>query len=211
MASKKKLLALGIVSWDGVERRTNRYGAILLGPTTYDDKSVGIDHTFDKEVAVELDGKRVHMTATVLEDRISGHMGDLALGIVPIKPERGDVIDLGVGILQFGKLAWATEPSIVLKPGDDRQVFWFNPHDLYRLHDQSVALYVEETEADFTPAPEIDDDDSVEAISTGDGFQAKTKKDSIRIEPRVESLGGGLFSMTPPSSEPFGKRLKVGR
>jgi hypothetical protein len=41
-------------------------------------------------------------------------------------------------------------PAVVLRPGDPRDELWIDPRKLYRLHDQTVELLIEETEDAFS-------------------------------------------------------------
>jgi hypothetical protein len=50
------------------------------------------------------------------------------------------------------------DPNItatVLAPSDGRETFWMDPRKLYRLHDQTVDVLVEETADEFTVAPDL--------------------------------------------------------
>jgi hypothetical protein len=149
-------LAHGVFTWSGSERRSDRYGSFNLLAEPFDGKEV-TKPTYDTEVAKKLEDKRVRIFVRVLATRKSNHIGDLFLGILPSTPEVGEEVDLGVGILH-------TEPceydhkvtSTSLEPGDGRDTFWFDPRKLYRLHDQTVDIFVEETADEFTPAPDLD-------------------------------------------------------
>lgn len=199
---KPKLIAQGIFMWDGNERRSDRYGAFYANTSSYNgDKSKTIRPSFDQDVLKQFVGKRVKITAIVMENRESGHIGDLFLGITPDPLPAGQTIELGIGIL--GSHA-AHEGQIALEivPEDHRKTFWIDPRIFYRLHDQTVKIYVEKSDAPAHPvyrqAPSSSGD---EAIANGDGtLQVKASEEGkYRIEPKVESLGDGMFSITQPS------------
>lgn len=131
----------GIFSWDGRERRSDRYGVFALDKT--DDAGWSANpQAFDTE--------RCHITVEVLETRESGHIGDLFRGIFPERPEVGEVIDLGTGTLFVERYDWACGGfGVGLRPADDRDSDWFDPRSLYRLHDQTVRVTIA-TETDRT-------------------------------------------------------------
>ncbi len=134
----------GIFSWPGEERRSNRYGLVGLYPETFDN-TVTEPVLYDKKQLASLSGKQVRVVATVLIARQSGHIGDLFLGIFPEQPMPGQVFDLGTGEL-FSEPLESSDgrdvASIGLKPSDGRQELWFDPHQLYKLHDQTVELEI---------------------------------------------------------------------
>lgn len=102
-------------------------------------------------------------------------------------------------------------------PSDGREEFWCDPRVWYRLHDQTVELWIEETDEPESPDPSVHfaDIDNDDAISNGDGtLQIKTKKSisELKIAPKIERLtfGNGLFSVSNPSaSGNQGERLKI--
>lgn len=81
-----ELIGHGIFMWDGIERRTNRYGAFFLARTTYDE-NVKVDTTFNLEVLRPLLSKRVKVVCIVRESRESGHAGDLFF-VPPLLPHQ---------------------------------------------------------------------------------------------------------------------------
>lgn len=202
----KVQIGYGVFGWDGKERRTNRYGSVHLDSAPYANGPVAKAYVHQDKLN-ELCDKRVQLTAVVVETRESGHIGDLSLGIKPSMPSVGEEIDLGVGIMQIMD-SWDHIPAIALRPGDNRAEFWIDPRKLYRLHDQTVNLFAEETAADFTPAYNASSD--LGAISNGDGsFQVKTKSDKpLRILPRIQKIEPGLFSMQMPGG-PKGERFDI--
>lgn len=209
---KMKKIAFGILTWCSSERRSDRYGAIILGDSPYNGPD-RVKPKFNKATATAFVGKRVRLTAKVIESRQSGHVGDLFLNIRPSQPEVGEVIDLGVGIFDHGLVDWTTSPTILLKPIDGRERFWIDPRKLYRLHDQTVEVFVEETTDACSPIPDVENEkDPDEVLSNGDGssFQAKAAKLSsrTRLIPKVKSLGNGMFIMSPPASAPEGEAIE---
>lgn len=105
----KKLLAKGIFSWDGAERRSDRYGSIHLSSTPYEGSAVVVVE-YDTALLNELDEERVHLTCVVIEARESGHIGDLSHGFYPSKPDVGEIVDLGGRQTRPGeRLGWHAE------------------------------------------------------------------------------------------------------
>jgi hypothetical protein len=144
MKKKKKIASCtGIFTWDGIERRSDRYGAVNISATDF-DSTARVERKFDIDGLRQLVGKRVSIKARVLAVRDSGHLGDLFRGIFPSRPDVGEVIDLGQGTLALEACSWDEFPAIALKPPDGRQHDWYAPHKLYRLHDQTVELMVSE-------------------------------------------------------------------
>ena len=80
---------------------------------------------------------------------------------------------------------------------DGRETMWMDPRKLYRLHDQTVALYLTETDEPCSPAPDLSTTDGG-AIDNGDGsVQTKPQggKAVRTIKPRVERIGDGMFAL----------------
>lgn len=200
-------IGLGIFGWDRNERVTNRYGAINLADATFDSEHKCVGAFLETHSAL---GKRVRLTARVLEARKSAHLGDKALGIVPTTPEVGETVDLGVGVLVQGINA-VGEPMALLMPGILRDELWMDPRLLYRLHDQTVELFAEPTDEPFSPVPDLPPV-SESIISNGDGsFQTKKMKvsngDQLQGTSRVEDLGDGMMRISPFVPE-AGTRMK---
>ena len=202
----KKMIGIGIFTWGGFERRSDRYGAIALVDKTYQD--VTVTTTVNNNALQQLNGKRVRLWAKVLEARESGHLGDLAHHISPSQPDVGEEIILGVGILRVLPREWACA-QMALEPGDGRSTFWIDPRKLYRLHDQTVEIHAEETQDDFSPAPEIRPAEA-ETIATGESDFSVQVKGAMpsRILPEIESLGEGMFIFSMPEFK-AGRRLKT--
>lgn len=200
----------GIFGWDGTERRSNRYGAFVLDKHPFQGEArakVSWDHTAIQGHV----GKRVRVTAAIVESRVSTHAGDAGLNIRPpaVAPTVGEVIDLGVGIFDTKDEVWegVKITKIILRPNDGRPELWIDPRKLYVLHDQTVDVFVEETTDDFTEAPIIACKEG--AFDNGDNsFQVK-KRGAGHIPADFEKLGDGLFVITPPHSVPgaFGRRV----
>jgi hypothetical protein len=190
----KRRLGFGVFMWDGAERRSNRYGSFYPTDTTFgENPDTRVNAFIDQGVLRKLKGKRVKVTAKVVISRKSGHVGDLFLHVYPSQPAVGEEVVLGVGDLDSeiqGGL-----PAPVLRPGDGRTELWIHPEKLYRLHDQTVTIYVEETDEDYSPAPQLKVDNTG-AVGVGNGYiQAKKIEieDGDKMAPKVERLGDGLF------------------
>lgn len=131
-------LGMGQLSWHAEERRTDRYGTVCLWSDASPDKP-GIPLPWKPEAAA-CDGKTGYLVAYVLETRESAHIGDLMRGIYTERPVVDEVVELGPGILFFEeKPPWGVH--VGLRPDDGRDTDWLDPHELYRLHQQTVRLY----------------------------------------------------------------------
>jgi len=205
-------LAHGVFTWSGSERRSDRYGSFNLLAEPFEGAEV-TEVTYDRELAKKLEDKRVRILVRVLATRKSKHIGDLFLGIKPSTPEVGEEVDLGVGIFHTEPCEYDSKVlSTFLVPGEppSRDTFWFNPRKLYRLHDQTVDVFIEETTEEFTPAPNLKQETDEGLIASGDGsFQSKGVELSgrTRIKPRVEPIGDGMFVMTQPGAFKQGERV----
>jgi hypothetical protein len=126
---KRILLGQGRLSWAPIERVSDRYGTVTLF------KSWDGFSTVDLIKTVESKGKLIAVVKNVATSR---HVGDLFHKIYPFTPEVGDEIVLGEGKLFY------TEDSVGIEPvDDDRDDFWLDPKQLYKVHDQTVVLYFE--------------------------------------------------------------------
>jgi len=152
------IVGLGIFGWWPEERHVHRYGSFFLSDKTSDEAVSTQSHLEDLSSLV---GKRVKIQCRVIEARESVHIGDRYLDIYPTTPVAGEVIELGVATL--GLETEYSETSIIMEPGDERSYFWIDPHKLYRLHNQTVEISIEETDEPFTTAPEGWDDPRLEA------------------------------------------------
>ncbi len=194
-----KKVGHGIFTWEGSERRSRRYGFFaLLGENFNTDAFSRIE--FDLTYLQQVQGQRVRLKAVVREARKSGHIGDLILKIEPSQPEPGEEIELGVGTLRLERdpaLGW----TFGVQPSDGREVFWVHPQKLYRLHDQTVDLYVEPTSDLEHEAPDLPLTGEM-AVAVGDGqsLQVVGRLPS-RVLPTTVSLGEGLFSLSAPSTK----------
>lgn len=181
----------GVFMWMSPERQTNRYGAFFLSDTTYAGEKVAAPSlTFGTEHT-----GRGRVVAVVVANRESGHVGDLALGIRPAMPDVGAEIDLGIA-----NVAAETDPDfpgirmVVMHPDDGREELWIDPRQLYRLHDQTVDIYVERTDEPCSPAPDLQAKAGTFAIGDG-SFQTKKAALPKRLPPKFARLGDGLFMM----------------
>jgi hypothetical protein len=196
-------VAFGIFTWNSPERRTNRYGAIYMADSDFGDTSK-ITPTMDMERLFALQGKMVKLSCLVVETRQSSHLCDDFLKILPTTPEVGETIELGVGPLYIESDQWSPSKFVVgIKPSDGRRKFWIDPRRLYRLHDQTVKLLVEETDEPETddPTSEMKSHSENAMRSNGDGsFQVKVEDETggVFIKPKFERLGGGMFMVTHP-------------
>jgi hypothetical protein len=122
------ILGTGVLGWSSFERQTDRYGSIHLNynqddPQRFDGAPVGTSGV---------------LKAEVVESRDSFHLGDFGRGMGPSKPEPGEVIELGAGVLFTEDIGHAV--LVGVKPDDGREFDWMNPEKLYRCHGQLVNL-----------------------------------------------------------------------
>jgi hypothetical protein len=196
-------VGFGIFIWDSTERRSNRYGSFYLANETFHANAKATPYLMP---VTALNGRKVAVSCQVVQNRESGHLGDTVLGITPTMPEIGEIVPLGVAILRIEP---NSEPHctdiIVMRPTDDRTQLWIDPRRLYRLHDQTVYLFIEETDADVSPAPDIDQ--LTESVAAGvydplanPGEYALQVKNlsgdpnaAVSIPPRIVELGDGSF------------------
>lgn len=203
-------IAHGCFSWDGYERRSARYGSFVLHSSSYDGSEVATPfHDFNRLTAL-LDQK-VKVVVKVLATRQSGHIGDMSLAIEPSMPEVGQEFVLGVGILQMGSCSWDNSvPEIRLQPADGRQEFWMDPAIFYKLHDQTVDLFIEATTEDFSPVPGLKKP-APGIIYVDGGIQAvgmdPEEACSISNQLLLKNHGGGLYEFQDPP--PVGTKVSL--
>lgn len=201
-----ELIASGIFMWSASERRGRRYGYIYNADTNY-NSDVKVEPKTLVDVMSKFEGKRVRFIAKVIENRQSGHAGDLFCypRMFPVMPEAGEEIVVGIGTFST-----TSDPDTVagsadniafgVIPSDGRDYFWIDPRVIYRLHDQTVELYVEETtEADLPLSDVVDEAVEGKVISNGDGsFQVVGKKipKEMKLAKKLTRLGEGCFMLS---------------
>jgi hypothetical protein len=197
----------GIVGWSSTERRSNRYGSINLGSEGYSGNGT-TTNGMNVDRLLTMRGKRVKVMCKVIEARDSAHIGDHFLNIMPTTPDVGEDIVVGVGVLDLELSFDGVSYDLVLRPNDGREELWIDPRVLYRLHDQTVDLYIKETEEDFSSAPRFDMRPEG-VIANGDStFQVKgVSPGEVRLAPKVRRLGEGLFSLSMDYEE--GERIDL--
>lgn len=201
------MVGYGIFCWGGEERRSNRYGSFTLTDSDYNNTTTV---TPKVNIPDELLGKRVRVVCKVVESRKSGHIGDLFLNIFPSQPEVSEEIELGIGFLHATVCDWSPEHlTIYLIPEDGRKMLWIDPRILYRLHDQTVKVFMEETTDACHAPPEFNtNEEGVKGAGEDEigGFiQTKGVEVDEVFVPRktLKPMGGGMFVAEPQS-------LKVG-
>lgn len=209
------MIGQGIFSWDGVERRSNRYGAVHLYDKTYNGEKPGVPVRVDYAQLKMFEGKRVRIVAKVIESRFSGHIGDLFLGVRPSKTKVGTCIDLGVGMLETPPNAFDGTPDFVLRPDDGREELWIDPRKLYQLHDHTVEIYIQETtDESEAVAPFGLMGRDPEAIETGDPngavqFKNVADGDQWRVPGTLRRLGRETFVIESPMTGRQGNRVPL--
>lgn len=124
-------LGTGVLMWDAEERRSDRYGSVVLYSSPDCDERI-------KLVQIK-EGVRGRLIAIVKETRKSHHIGDLFHGVFPKIPKTGQEITLGEGTLFFGN-----DDTVGLQPDDGRDTLWLDIRALYEAHAQTVTLCFEE-------------------------------------------------------------------
>ena len=130
------ILGRGVLSWDSLERVTDRYGTVRLFRHHR-------RHAPPVELASGHEGASGVLLARVIEARPSRHYGDLHRKIFPAMPAVGDDVILG-----RGELARHCEQSLYvvgLIPADGREDDWLDPVQLFRAIDQTVDLVFQPT------------------------------------------------------------------
>jgi hypothetical protein len=134
--SKGIYLGTGVLTWEPVERQSDRYGSVWLADKASGDDATSVIST-DAQQFADVEGK---LRAIVKETRISQHIGDLFRGIFPRTPKVGDIIILGSGVF-FWENTIGRGIAVGLRPHDGRSSDWLSPRSLYDCHHQTVALF----------------------------------------------------------------------
>lgn len=129
---KDIMIGVGVLDWNKNERISSRYGSFYL----FNDVILRVPKAL---FHIKGYGKLI---GRIRENRLSNHIGDIFHGFFPEKPDVGDVIELGEGILFYDEDIHGE--MVGLKPLDNREVFWLNPKSLYRCHSQTVEVYFRE-------------------------------------------------------------------
>lgn len=205
----RQLLATGILGWSKHARQSKEYGHVCVDPEGYSTGvRAGVPVLFDTDLLNSLRGHRVRIVAVVIEARQSEHCGDMfvfdpdtGVHVKPSKPEVGEEVELGVGRFQVKHDPGFVNPLFGVNTNDD-SMFQMDPERLYRLHDQTVHVYVERTTDPNTPRTRLIWDKAADkGKGTGDGcIQVNTvvgENDVVRARGTLQSLGDGMFVMEP--------------
>ena len=134
------LLAVGVLTWCGSERRSDRYGSVMiLDPDAPHDHDAQLRGATAPYLPFTVDSKLVNvpgaLAVEVVEVRESEHIGDLFRNIRPGGAVVGETLVLG-----HGTLFRAGKNSVGIKPAEDRESDWLAPKLLYRAHECVVRL-----------------------------------------------------------------------
>jgi hypothetical protein len=130
------LLGEGPLTWLPAERRTDRYGSVVLASL---HETGPWPSLIREDVARQFNGRVGELIAVVKIVRKSSHCGDLFRGLYPRPQEVGKIIVLGRGRLFVEP--WMDGGVLVgLRPEDGRKTDWLDPQSLYDAHDQTVEL-----------------------------------------------------------------------
>ena len=186
----------GIFTWDGEERRTLRYGYVTIHGADYLEK-VQTSSLLEVGLISDFVGQQMTLTVKIIETRQSGHVGDHFLKIYPSSPKVEEIIVLGTGTLSIKSTSFGIGYAIGLVPKDGREDFWIDPRILYRLHDQTVEIFMTPTAKPDHEKPDIQLYYPNGVISNGDDtIQVCTKEplnNFIRVNPKIDNLVNGLF------------------
>jgi hypothetical protein len=123
----------GVLDWCPEERRSDRYGTVILHETAAGNRPVSL------KVPSTPYGRLI---AEVLESRESYHVGDLFRGIYPSQPVVGARLLLGTGTFFCEEVSRGTT-AVGVWPADGRESDWLDPTVLYQAHHQTVRLVFE--------------------------------------------------------------------
>ena len=126
-----KIIGTGVLSWESVERISDRYGFVFLIDNADNKEAL----PFDSALILSQSGLKGTLKAFIIETRDSRHIGDLFRHIYPKTPPIGEEIELGKGTLAF-----RDDINVGLEPTDGRESGWLDPHALYQCHEQTVEL-----------------------------------------------------------------------
>lgn len=143
--TSRQLLAEGALDWAPRERRTERYGSVLIQTSGSVEDPM---HDPSVEYAKFLDapiGQLGRLVADVTVTRESCHIGDVSRGLAPETPRVGEQIVLGEGELFVEENGGM--PSVGVYPDDKRKTVWMDVDALYRVHSQTVRLFFEPAQA----------------------------------------------------------------
>lgn len=133
------LIGVGGLTWDGRERRTDRYGTIAVSDTNAEEEQITTGSHLKWGVIDRYRGCCGKLVAKIIATGQSVHIGDLFRGFYPTTPNVGDIILLGHGKLFPHKYTWGEAVGVL--PTDGRNTDWLDPQALYRCHEQTVELY----------------------------------------------------------------------
>jgi hypothetical protein len=140
----KTLLGTGRLTWDGSERRTDRYGTVWLMEDFEDADSfarVALASVVNDTTAAHFCGLFGTLTAKVIATRKSTHIGDFFHGVAPRTPKVGKELVLGTGTFFVEPFRYGTGVQVGVVPDDGRSAQWLDMRALYDGHEQTVELY----------------------------------------------------------------------
>jgi hypothetical protein len=132
-SSEHVVLGEGQLSWNGSERRSDRYGAVGL----YSDADWKVCANSQPLHCQIYSGTRGVLRAVVLETQDADHCGDLTHGWHVGGAKVGDVYELGEGVLFFDHEGGE---KVGVRPEDGRDTLWLDGPNLYKCHSQTVRL-----------------------------------------------------------------------
>jgi hypothetical protein len=134
----KILIGTGVLTWNSAERITDRYGSVALMPDGQTSRSGERPY-----LPISAVSGRGRLVAVVLESRTSTHIGDLFRDIYPSRTAAGSKILLNKRVGTVFLEDSRGQISIGVRPDDQQQCAdWLDPHQLYRVHEHLVELWL---------------------------------------------------------------------
>jgi len=145
METKRFLLGEGALTWNAIERRSDRYGSVYCCDKNSEEATISPNAKMNRDVCLEIDkleNQKGKLIAVVTGTRQSTHIGDFANGFFPETPALAEEIVLGEGTFIHDKNPYIDNCEMVgVLPDDGRKHQWMNGPALYRAHEQDVKLY----------------------------------------------------------------------
>lgn len=122
-------IGFGALGWHDKEYISSRFGYITLsGNNNFIDKDIIIAEE------IELGNLYGHVVSIGKSNLI-----DYDENVKKKSPLVGDIVLLGQGTLVYS----AEDNTVGLFPSHGLNDYWMNPHSLYKLHSQTIELYIE--------------------------------------------------------------------
>lgn len=205
-------IAVGVLTWCGSERRSDRYGSVMIldpaVPHTHGSLGGATAKALPLAVPPEIIDAFGTLKAEVIEVRESEHIGDLFRGLRPGGAQVGETLVLGTG--RLFKKPKVTSPQVGVNPGDGRDADWLNPTMLYRVHECVVRLTFTPGDTDLLVPPIPDRVTLKEMIAArifdyegSEDYERPNEADAYAVAASIVELldGADLLKPLPEVSE----------